>query len=61
MSSTDVFVGIGDLVSSTFVLLEAGGNFVNYTFLIGGFVGLFIWLKMQANYNKEAAANNTLK
>lgn len=61
MSSTDFFEGIGDLVYSTFGLLEAGGNFVNYTFLVGGFVGLFIWLRMQANFNKEAEANGTLK
>ena len=61
MTVGDVLVAIGDLIYSTFGILEAGGNLVNYTFLIGGFVGLFIWLRMQANYNKEAEQAGTLK
>lgn len=29
----------------------------NTIFLLMGFFGLFVWLKMQAKYNAEAAAN----
>ncbi len=53
---------LGDLLVWTFdtVLVPLGnwGFFgINLFFLLGGFVGLFIWLKMQAKYNAEAANN----
>ena len=38
-------------------LLEPVGNTLNYTFVVLGFVGLFVWLKYQTKYNAEAAAN----
>lgn len=41
--------------------LEPLGNLPNTAFLGLGFIGLFIWLKMQKNYNQKAEAENTLK
>ena len=38
-------------------LFHAIGNSFNYLVIVGGFVGLAIWLKMQGKYNKEAANN----
>jgi len=38
-------------------LLEPLGDFPNLLFLILLFVGLFVWLKMQAKYNAEAEAD----
>jgi len=37
------------------------GNIPNNLFIVLGFVGLFIWLKMQKKFNEEAKANGTLK
>ncbi len=37
--------------------LEPLGDLPNLIFLILLFVGLFVWLKMQAKYNAEAEAN----
>ncbi len=37
--------------------MEPLGNIPNGIFLILLFVGLFVWLKMQAKYNAEAEAN----
>lgn len=37
------------------------GNIPNNGFILLGFVGMFIWLKMQKNFNEEAKANGTLK
>jgi len=37
--------------------MEPLGNIPNGIFLVLLFVGLFVWLKMQAKYNAEAEAN----
>ncbi len=37
------------------------GNIPNNAFIVLGFVGLGIWLKMQKKFNAEAKANGTLK
>jgi hypothetical protein len=37
--------------------LEPLGNLPNAVFLLLLFVGLFVWLKMQAKYNAEAESN----
>lgn len=37
--------------------LEPLGDLPNLIFLILLFVGLFVWLKMQAKFNAEAEAN----
>ena len=51
---TDLIYGLGDVFSWFFSLFEKLGNMPNYTFIILGFVGLFIWLTMQKNYNNKA-------
>ncbi len=38
-------------------ILEPTGNILNYTWIVLGFIGLFIWLNMQAKYNAEAESN----
>ena len=38
------------------------GNVFNYSCIVLGFVGLFIWLNKQRKYNEEAESNpNQLK
>lgn len=41
--------------------LEPLGNIPNNAAILLGFVGLFIWLRMQGRFNAEAKANGTLK
>lgn len=54
--------GLGDVFSWIFEnTLAPLGNIPNWTFIVLGFVGLFIWLRMQARFNDEAKANGTLK
>jgi len=38
-------------------VMEPTGNILNYTWIGLGFIGLFIWLNMQAKYNADAKAN----
>lgn len=45
----------------TFGILESLGNLPNWTFITIGMVGMFYWLRLQGKFNKEAAANGTLK
>ena len=61
MTFSDIVYAIGDLIESTFVVLEAGQNHVNTAFIILGFILLAYWLRRQANYNKKAEENGTLK
>lgn len=50
-----VFYALDDMFQSFFVLYDKVGNLANYSFLILGFVGFFIWMKYQKKYNDEAA------
>jgi hypothetical protein len=61
MNMTDIFNGIGNFFEWYFTYVKAMGNAPNVFFwlIIGGL--LVTWLRMQANYNKEATRNNTLK
>lgn len=47
------------LLWTTELLFENVGNVFNYAVIVLGFVGLFIWLRLQAKYNKEADADPT--
>lgn len=61
MNMTDVFNGIGELSQWSFQFIEGLGNKPN-AFFWAIIIGLLLlWLKMQANFNKEAEKNNTLK
>ncbi len=59
MTLSGFFYGLADFIQMTFRLLEADmiGNIFNYSCIVLGFVGLFIWLNMQKKYN-AAAENN---
>lgn len=61
MNWTDIFNGIGDFFQWSFKFIKGLGNGPNLFFwlLIASLV--LVWLRMQANYNKEAGKNNTLK
>ncbi len=52
---------LGDLITWTFdnLLVPVGelGINPNVIFLLMGFAGMFLWLKMQSKYNKEAETN----
>lgn len=61
---TDFIYGLGEFFYTIFGLLRfVGEMFINpnVIFIVLGFVGLFIWLKMQAKFNKEAQERSTLK
>ena len=56
MTYTDFVYAIGDgILWTTDILFENVGNIFNYSAVVLGFVGLFIWLRLQAKYNREAA------
>lgn len=58
MTSTDILVSIGDFILwTTEILFENIGNLFNDAMIVLGFIGLFIWLRLQNKYNKEAANN----
>ena len=57
MNLNDILVPVEDLLTWTFQIFEVIGNSFNYAVIILGFVGLFIWLRMQMKYNKEAEGN----
>jgi len=61
MTSTDIFNGIGNFFQWTFTFMEGLGNGPNVIFWIIIFSLLFVWLRMQAKFNKEAEKNSTLK
>lgn len=59
MTLSGFFYGLGDLIQSTFGLLEADmvGNKFNYACIALGFVGLFIWLNKQRKFNAAAESD----
>lgn len=58
MSSTKVFEAIDDFLQSTmFVAYDNIGNFLNYSLIVLGFVGLFYWLNWQKKFNEQAKNN----
>lgn len=63
MTSTDIIVAVGDFILwTTEILFENIGNLFNNAMIILGFIGLFIWLRTQHKFNKEAQNNpNQLK
>jgi hypothetical protein len=57
MTLLEFFNGLGDIFLWTFQMFEMIGNSFNYTLIVLGFVGLFIWLNKQRKYNQEAENN----
>jgi len=58
---TELIYALGDAIYAFFSLFEKLGNLPNWLFILLGFVGLFIWLKMQKKYNQEAESTGHLK
>lgn len=57
MSSSEIFWGIGDFAQSALgAVYDNIGNVFNYSCIVLGFVGLFIWLKKQHRFSKEEEA-----
>lgn len=61
MNWTDIFNGIGDFFQWSFKFIKTLGNGPNLFFWLFIAALVLVWLRMQANYNKEAEKNNTLK
>lgn len=59
---TEFLYSLGDFFMWLFEnTLEPLGNLPNWSFIVLGFIGMFIWLNMQKKFNAEAKANDTLK
>ena len=61
MTWTDIFNGLGGFFQWTFTFMKGLGNGPNLIFWIIIILLICVWLKMQANFNKEAKAKGTLK
>jgi hypothetical protein len=56
MTYTELVKSLGEgILWTTEILFENVGNIFNYSAIVVGFIGLFIWLRLQTKYNKEAA------
>ncbi|MBL4594084.1 MAG: hypothetical protein JKX68_09750 [Flavobacteriales bacterium] len=59
---TDFLYGLGDFFTAFFELFKKLGNIPNYCLIALAFGLLFWWMKLQKDYNAEAASNpNQLK
>lgn len=55
MNLQEIIEPLGVFLESTFEgVLMPISNLFNWAVIVGGFVGLFVWLKMQSDYNKKA-------
>lgn len=55
MSARTTFEAIGDfLYGLPFEFYDNVGNYVNYSLLILGFIGLFYWLNLQRKFDNRA-------
>lgn len=62
MNSSDFWYSVGDVFTESFAILRAGGNAVNWIFIVTIFVALVVWMFMQAKYNsKEISESGELK
>lgn len=52
---------LGDLFQWSFDVMRGGNRNVNILFIIIGIIGTCYWLWRQAQYNKEAEQNGTIK
>lgn len=51
---------IGHLLESTFTVLPVLGWLPPIVFSVVIFIGLVVWMSLQARYDRRAKANNTL-
>jgi hypothetical protein len=66
MNATDFYWGIGDALEAFLSLIYDEKNMIttvfNTTVILGGFFGLFYWLRLQKKFNEQAKNNpNQLK
>lgn len=62
MNVNTIIEPIGRLLEWSFAnVIEPLGNSVNYSVVVLGFVGLFVWLKMQSDYNKKAKQDGSIQ
>lgn len=57
MSSSSFWYGVGDMFTESFAILRAGGNFVNWIFIVAIALALVVWMLMQMKYNSEEMKN----
>lgn len=58
---TEFFYALGRLFQALFKVMDVLGQFPNYLIIAIIVVLFFVWLKMQADYSKEAEEKGTLK
>ena len=51
MNSSEFWYSVGNLFTDSFAILRAGGNAVNWVFIVAIFTALVIWMTIQAKYN----------
>lgn len=56
-----VWYFLAKVFQKSFHILEFFNRNMNITFIVVGFIALFIWLSWQNRLNKEAEAKGTLK
>lgn len=61
MSFTELVNNTGELIQSTFVILESLNNKANILFVLGGIVFFFGWIWKMNQYDKEADRNGTMR
>jgi hypothetical protein len=61
MNMTDVFYATGDFFQWTFKYIKHLGNTPNVFFWLIIISLVYVWLRMQAKYNKEAQEKGILK
>ena len=57
----EIVYALQDVFEATFKILPLLGNIPNYLFIAIGFVGLYVWLKMQKGFDDKAEKTGTLK
>lgn len=61
MNLQQIVEPLAKIVDDTFrVFLVPISEGFNWVVIAGGFIGLFIWLKLQNGYNRKAKENNTI-
>jgi hypothetical protein len=61
MNLQEIIEPIGVFLESTFEsVLVPISNMFNWVVIFGGFIGLFVWLKMQSSFNKQAEKEGTI-
>lgn len=53
MNSSDFWYSVGGFFTDSFAILRAGGNTVNWMFIVFISAALLVWLGMQTKYNAE--------